>query len=249
MTEEERRLLELYGLSRLVPGKTAAQRVNLLQDIGFDPFGLPEQFIEEEFIGAPEPELVNPVGQAYGRDEKWRNVFGKIESGMDPDSAVDAAIKEGVLPEPGFGDQANNPYDIARQYAIREAENEAAWNEWSRSNQAEAAKFGEKQARLRSQFEAERPLSMADLRGVSQFEAKGAPTVDELMQSVALRRGKERTGKEAPMRGDVIQTPKYQKALRQRLSKRLEESKQTYIPTERSRAAMQNLAFMAMLGQ
>lgn len=246
MTEEE--MMQLYAILQMVPGKTASQRFNLLQDVGFDPSGRRQQFVEEQFIGDPEPELVNPFASAYGRDPAWQNIFGKIESGMDPDSAVAAAIKEKVIPKPGYGDKANNPYDIARQYALKEAENEAAYNQWASRNRNEAAVFGEKQNRLRSQFEAEQPYTMEDLRGVSQYESKGAPTVDELVQAVKMRRGSERTGRMAPIRGDVLENPKYERALRQRLEKGVAKSKETFVPTERSRGAMKNIALMQMLG-
>jgi len=247
MNDED--LMQLYAILQGVPGKTGSQRLNFLQDIGLDFTGRNPQFFEEQFIGEMEPELVNPVGRAYGRDAKWTNIFGKIESGMDPDSAVAAAIKEGVIEKPGgFGDEANNPYQIARDYAIKEAELESKWNDWSRRNQTESAKFGEKQNRLRSEFEADQPYTLQDLRGVSQFEAKGAPTVDELVRSIKMRRGFERTGQMALIRGDVLNNPKYDKELRRQLEQRSAKAKQTMVPTERSQGAMRNIALMRMLG-
>lgn len=268
MTEEE--LLELY--TRNVPGKTFAQRAKALRDAGIDLFAEPQQFIEEDFVGTPEPELVNPVGQAYGRSEGWQNVFGKIESGMDPDSAVEAAISEGIIPKPKYGDERNNPYEIARQYALKEAENEAAWNEWSKSNQVEAAKFGAKQNRLRSQFEAEQPLTAQDLMGVSQLELAGNPSIedlsayrtqtrmDELNRLAASRRRRKGEPVVTPMGANLgsfkevravdplANSPKARAAFERGLAAKRSEMAQTRVPTDRTRKAMYNLAVMGMIG-
>lgn len=280
MTPEElRQLIELYGSLQMVPGKTAAQRVNLLQDVGFNPFGRQQQFVEEQFIGEPEPQLVNPVASAYGQDEGWREVFRRIESGMDPDSAVSSAMKDNVFKQ-NENTKAGNPYEIAQRYALKEAENEAIYNQWAARNQNEAAIFGERQNRLRSEFEAEQPFSIQDLTGVSQFEAMGAPTVDELMARRAEttrqgraslnaarnapgvnvpksaaprgsgRQGSPSTAVRAPqVRKDIFDNPVLAKALRSTLEGRLSSSKKRILPTERTGEALRTLALVQMLGE
>ena len=270
MTEDE--LLALYV--SMVPGKNMSQRVKALKDMGVDLFNEPAQFVDEQFVGTPEPDLVNPWAEAYGRDPKWQNVFGKIESGMDPDSAVEAAIKEGVLPEPGFGDQANNPYDIARQYALKDAENKAELAAWRSGQSVEAAKFGAKQQRLRSEFEANQPLTMEDLMGVSQLEAYGNPSVRELSdlrvqqradQLNRLAAGRRKrlgepvvtpmganlntgTFKEIRAVDPLANSPKARAVYERGLAAKRAQMAATRLPTDRTEKAMRNLAMMRAFG-
>ena len=272
MTEEE--MMQIYAVLQMAPGKTPAQRLKFLENIGIDLFNPRQQFFEEQFIGEPEPELVNPVAAAYGRDPAWQNIFGKIQSGMDPDSAVAAAIKEEVIPDPntaGVGDKRNNPYDIARQYAFKRAENKAAYNQWASRNQNEAAVFGERQNRLRSQFEAEQPYGFEDLLGQSAFEFAGSPTVEDVVAD-RQRRMLEKDQKRGQMRGTgrfvgspgsgrvgetkelvrradpLAKSEAAQKAYLDVVGQRLEGLKQQRVPTERTNEVMRKLAMMGMFG-
>lgn len=204
MGEEE--MLLLQYLLQTVPGKTAAQRLNFLQDIGFSPFGdgrdfVEQQFVGEQFVGDPAPYLRNPVFDMYGRDAGYQKVFDNItRGGMAPDAAVQAAIDEGLLDEPSqFDNRLPNPYEIARQYAEREIDNEMQLAGWEQKTAAEREQFMAKQARLgqefaqkqdlaRAEFERNRPFTLADLRGTTEFEAAGMPTVDELLELSAQQR-------------------------------------------------------------
>lgn len=187
MTPEE--LMQLYALTQFAPGNTAAQRLNFLQDLGFDVFGQPQQFVAEEFVPSPTPVVRNPVEDLYGRNEGYRRVFQSILNNVDPVTAVNQAVEEGVLELPMYGSNAPNPYDIANQYAQKEIENEIALTDWQQKTDAERAQFMEKQNRLRQEFEQEQPLSLLDLQGQTEFEALGAPTSQDLM---ALAREQER---------------------------------------------------------
>lgn len=269
MTEEE--MMRIYSVLQMVPGKTPAQRVKFLKDLGIDLFTPSQQFVEEEFVGDPEPELVNPIAEAYGRDAKWKNIFGKIDADMDPDSAVEAAIKEGIIDRPQPGGQGNDPYRIARDYAITEAENEAKLKNWYTANQAEGAKFGQKQSRLRSQFEADQPYGFDDLMGQSGYEAVGSPTVEDIVAD-RQRRMLEKDQKRGQMRGTgrfvgspgsgrvgetkelvrradpLAKSEAAQKAYLEVIGKRLEGLQQQRVSTPRSNEAMRNLAMMRMFG-
>ena len=279
MTEEE--LMLFYILAQMAPGKTGAQRWNMLQDFGFDAFGQPQEFVAEEFVPDPTPYVRNPVADMYGSNEGYRQVFASILNNVDPESAVDQAIKSGLLQEPiAYDSKTPNPYEIARQFAQREIENEMELVDWEQKTGAERAQFLEKQNRLRQEFEQKRPLSFDDLRGVSAYEQMGAPTVDELMEMSAQQRAGwessrppargslpdmarmygERVVRQGPApsaptreprlpQQDIFKNKKYADALRARLGERIAQAQQTYVPTERSTAALRNLALMRILGE
>lgn len=279
MTEEE--LMLFYILAQMAPGKTGAQRWNMLQDFGFDAFGQPQEFVAEEFVPDPTPYVRNPVADMYGSNEGYRQVFASILNNVDPESAVDQAIKSGLLQAPSaYDSKTPNPYEIARQFAQREIENEMELVDWEQKTGAERAQFLEKQNRLRQEFEQKRPLSFDDLRGVSAYEQMGAPTVDELMEMSAQQRAGwessrppargslpdmarmygERVVRQGPApsaptreprlpQQDIFKNKKYADALRARLGERVAQAQQTYVPTERSTAALRNLALMRILGE
>jgi hypothetical protein len=139
----------------------------------------------------------------YGQNEGYRRVFAAINNNVDPVAAVDQAIKDKVLKAPSsFDDKMPNPYDIAAQYAQREVENEMELANWEQKTAADRAEFMGKQNRLRAEFEQKRPLSFADLQGQSQFEAMGAPTVDELMNMSEQQRAGWAADR-APVKGSV----------------------------------------------
>ncbi len=275
MTPEE--LMQLYAIVQYAPGKTAAQKLNFLQDLGFDVFNQPQQFVAEEFVPEAQPALRNPVADIYGRNEGYRRVFDAINNNIDPTTAVDQAVEEGVLELPMYGSDAPNPYEIAGQYAQREVENELALMNWQQRTDAERAQFMEKQGRLRQEFEQKQPLSLLDLRGQTEFEALGAPTVNDLM---SLTREMERGwtanrpapkgstqdlvrmyGERIPRQGAapapkpnegylsrVWQNEKYTKALEKALGERIGQAQKTFVPTARSEAAFKNIALMKLLG-
>jgi len=279
MSPEE--LMQLYALTQYAPGNTAAQRLNFLQDLGFDLFGRPQQFVAEEFVADPEPYLRNPVADIYGSNEGYLQVFAAINNGVDPTTAVKQAVDAGTLELPLYGSDAPNPYEVASQYAQKEIENEMELANWEQKTGAERAQFMEKQNRLRQEFEQKRPLSFQDLMGQSQYEAMGAPTVDELMNLSEQQRS-EWAANRAPARGsvddmarmygervvrpkgaaapaaparqpslpkqDIFRNKQYADALRSQLEKRLGAAQQTFVPTERSQAALQNVALMKLLG-
>ena len=271
MTEQE--MMELYAILQGTPGKTAAQRLNLLQDSGFDPFNASQPFQRQQFQSEPEPVWLNPVKETYRNDPNYAEIFRLIDDeNVAPEAAAQMVIDSGALSTPDTGDTgASDPRVVARMYFQEQIKNANERDNWFRSQEFAKQGFEAEQSQAEQQYESKRPYSTEDLFGVSQFEAMDSPTVEDLMATRAdqLRQGREaltasRTANQprstsrqgsivaaqgGPPRKDIMQTPVLARAMQSTLNQRLEASKKRMLPTERSEGALRRLAIMQMLNQ
>jgi len=272
MTQEE--MMELYAILQGTPGKTAAQRLNLLQDSGFDPFNASQPYQRQQFQYEPEPVWSNPIKETYRNDPNYAEIFRLIdEENVAPEAAAQLVIDTGKLSKPATGDTgASDPRVVARMYFQEQIKNANERDNWYRSQEFAKQGFEAEQSQAEQQYESKRPYSTDDLFGVSQFEAMEAPTVEDLMATRAdqLRQGREsltasRMARPAPRstsrqgsivaaqggppRKDIMESPVLARAMRSTLNQRLDASKQRMLPTERSEGALRRLAIMQMLNQ
>lgn len=277
MTEEELRLLQDYLIARSVPGRSASQRVNLLQDAGFDLFNDYGPFERQQFVEEPEPFWVNPIEETYRNDPGYQEMFRMIEEdNVAPEVAAQQLIDAGYLKGHTPGDEgASDPRVVARMFMQREVENAVERDKWRRSQDIARQKFEREQSTAEREYERDRPYTMEDLRGISQLEQFGNPSLEELGQvrtqsrenelnKLAASRVARRQASGQPIvtpmganlsSSRAIQnvdplanSPKARAAFERGLAMKRGEMAATRVPTERTERAMRNLAYLGMLG-
>lgn len=241
-------MLLFYWLSQNAPGKTAAQRLNWLQDIaGFDPMGKSAVPFQE----APAPTVYNPM-DVYGTDEKLRAAFDLVQNQhYDPFAAAQ---------EVGIGSEADAMGNTDPRFKIL-----TSWAETNVANQARLAQWQQEQNAARQKYEASQPLTMKDLTGTTAYDvlsqAAGQPlTAKDLVSAYA--RNKMAGGKQinvpirgmmaAPNTGAFGSDPVLAKMIQGRLEnvagRRLEQAKQKFVPTERGKNLLDLMQIYGALG-
>lgn len=242
MTEQEQ--MFLYALLSRVPGKTAQQKLNYIQDwakgVNLDLFGTAQQYTP-----APPPVTYNKTAEMYGGkgNDALDSIFNSIESGVDPFTAVEQARGDKGLPNEYKKINNENGIDytaIAQQYAADKVASDRQLAEYQIAESQRAA-----------EYEASKPAQLGDVLRTKydvMSEAYGKPlTGEELLNKYA---GSKRT---TVLRGPHAQqtlfsaNPEEDKILREfalrTLDKRLASSKQQLMPTERGQAALSALPF------
>lgn len=165
MTPEQ--IAFMNALLSATPGKTQAQKLNYLQDLGFDPFGKENTPYTQQ---APTPAQNNVVGDTYGSNTVFAKIFNKIENGSDPITAVDEVRQElGEGAVPTYSDPygtSNTPaasqqtdfYGIAADYAKENNKNAAQLAEWQQTEDA-----------AKQQWEAAQKPTLNNALGDSQY--------------------------------------------------------------------------------
>lgn len=172
MSEEE--LVALLQILGQLPGNSASQRFNYLQDIsgtaGLDLFGTKQ----EAPVYTPSLATQNQTALMYGNDPTMQAIFAGINKGLSPYEAVARLREQGLLKDEKitkYGSTSGRiDYDqIALDYAKSKVAADAA--------AAQERNVFDQQV---AQFERDRPATMQDIFRTT-YEAAGAPSVDRLV--------------------------------------------------------------------
>lgn len=164
-----------YQTGTGLPGDTAAQRLNLLQDL-------------ESSLGIPLIQLVAGGGAAaqqqvpytrvvYGNSPLFRDAFAEIDAGVDPVSATNAivqAIKDKKVEYAGA--DVNDPEWIAKTQKVLE------------DYAFERAKTGSQTPTYTLPSGKKVNVTGDVLGSISEYELMGAPSLDDLMKRAAASR-------------------------------------------------------------
>lgn len=251
MAMSEQELVFLNALLSRVPGKTAQQKLNYIQDwakgINLDLFGT-----APEYAPSAPPVTYNKTAAMYAGkgNDALDSIFNSIESGVDPFTAVQQASSKGPLPN------AYDPNDpstkqgidyiaLAQQYAADKFEADRSMADWQ---------AGEQQRQ--TEFEAKQPARVSDLVRskydvLSEAFGKPVTSQDLLNRYQAQRQTQPSPGRSRQAQQNMFsQNAKEEELLRsfvlKKLDERLASSKQQVMPTARGEALMGALPFFTM---
>lgn len=175
-----------------LPGKTPAAQLNYYQDLvstlGFDPVqqtGL--GWGEEEQASRPKTSLQRT---AYGANPIYKEVFDRIDSGMDPTTAYEET-KAAHDKELDWDANGKDIASAAKDYAFERAKNIQTEEETAAAGQSYTRPDGSKYKNA--------PLGGNGIfETASEYDLLGAPTVDDLVSQYAQSRRKTTPGQGGP---------------------------------------------------
>lgn len=237
-------MLTLYGLLQSAPGKTMAQKLNWLQDIGFNPLGKGVTPFQE----SPQPMMYNQY-DVYKSNPDMEAAFDLMQNyGKDPMSAA----KELNIPTVGVMGGESPELKILM-----------GWAETNAANQAKQQQWELEQGAARQKWEAEQPTTMKDVTGRTAYdvlsETAGEPLTPQSLVS-AYARNKYVGNKpiNVPVRGTMPSTefgsdPAVAKMIRGRLEgvagRRLGAAKQKFVPSEKGQQLLDLMSLYSALGE